>query len=406
MRKIDPVRFRIATRGTSREINRRIVLNLVRTHQPISRADLARAMGVRRGTVSLIVTDLLKDGFVFEGAAGETIRGRRPTFLYIDSRRRAVAAVDIRASQTYLMLADLIGKPIAGVTGIPTPRDPKQLVNTIAARIRALLADHSDVNACDGVGVVVPGMVEPNTMRIVYAPTLGWRNVDLREPLEEAIGLPVQIENSGRACALAQLWAMHGQPSAAGDLVFVNIADGLGVGVIIHGEMLRGRNNIAGEFGHVPLPGDGPRCACGATGCWEAYVSNRATLARYFGRSIDVDGGASEEEQYFRIDDLIARARAGDVKAVAAIQATGRFLGLGLASVVNAYDPARVYIGGEITAAWDLIEPTVRAGLSERGLTPAAAGLDIRTVATSEYPRLQGAAALVTAPAFAAPVVA
>jgi len=406
MRKIDPVRFRIATRGTSREINRRIVLNLVRTHQPISRADLARTMGVRRGTVSLIINDLLKDGFVFEGAAGETIRGRRPTFLYIDSRRRAVAAVDIRASQTYLMLADLIGKPIAGVTGIPTPRDPKQLVNTIAARIRALLADRSDVNACDGVGVVVPGMVEPNTMRVVYAPTLGWRNVDLREPLEAAIGLPVQIENSGRACALAQLWAMHGQPSAAGDLVFVNVADGLGVGVIIHGEMLRGRNNIAGEFGHVPLSGDGPRCACGATGCWEAYVSNRATMARYFGRSLDLDAGASEEQQYFRIEDLIARARAGDVKAVAAIQATGRFLGLGLASVVNAYDPARVYIGGEITAAWDLIEPTVRAGLSERGLTPAAASLDIRTVATSEYPRLQGAAALVTAPAFAAPVVA
>lgn len=406
MRKIDPVRFRIATRGTSREINRRIVLNLVRTHQPISRADLARTMGVRRGTVSLIVNDLLKDGFVFEGAAGETIRGRRPTFLYIDSRRRAVAAVDIRASQTYLMLADLIGKPIAGVTGIPTPRDPQQLVNTIAARIRALLADHSDVNVCEGVGVVVPGMVEPNTMRVVYAPTLGWRNVDLREPLAAAIGLPVQIENSGRACALAQLWAMHGQPSAAGDLVFVNIADGLGVGVIIHGEMLRGRNNIAGEFGHVPLSGDGPRCACGATGCWEAYVSNRTTMARYFGRSLDADAAVSDEQPYFRIDDLIARARAGDVKAVSAIQATGRFLGLGLASVVNAYDPSRVYIGGEITAAWDLIEPTVRAGLAERGLTPAASALDIRTVATSEYPRLQGAAALVTAPAFAAPVVA
>jgi N-acetylglucosamine repressor len=404
MRKIDPVRFRIATRGTSREINRRIVLNLVRTHQPISRADLARTMGVRRGTVSLIVNDLLKDGFVFEGAAGETIRGRRPTFLYIDSRRRAVAAVDIRASQTYLMLADLIGKPISGVTGIPTPRDPKQLVTTLAARIRAMLADHSEVNACEGVGVVVPGMVEPNTMRVVYAPTLGWRNVDLREPLAEAVGLPVQIENSGRACALAQLWAMHGQPSAAGDLVFVNVADGLGVGVIIHGEMLRGRNNIAGEFGHVPLPGDGPRCACGATGCWEAYVSNRATLARYFGRALDVE--SDQEQQYFRIDDLIARARAGDVKAVAAIQATGRFLGLGLASLVNAYDPARVYLGGEITAAWDLIEPTVRAGLSERGLTPAAATLDIRTVAATEYPRLQGAAALVTAPAFAAPVVA
>ena len=405
MRRIDPVRFRIATRGTSREINRRIVLNLVRTRQPISRADLARTMGVRRGTVSLIVNDLLKDGFVFEGAAGETLRGRRPTFLYIDSRRRAVAAVDVRASQTYLMLADLVGNPIAGVTGFPTSRDPKQLVSTLATRIRALLADHKDVDGCQGVGVVVPGMVEPNTMRVLYAPTLGWRNVDLREPLADAIGLPVQIENSGRACALAQLWTMHDEAAAAGDLVFLNVSDGLGLGVVIHGEMLRGRNNVAGELGHVPLSGEGPRCSCGASGCWEAYVSNRATLARYFGRAIDTEP-VPDDQKYFRIEDLIARARAGDVKATAAVQATGRFLGLGLATVVNAYDPSRVYIGGEITAAWDLIEPTIRAGLSERVLTPAAAALDIRTVAASEYPRLQGAAALVSAPAFAAPVVA
>ena len=406
MRRIDPVRFQIATRGTSREINRRIVLNLVRTRQPISRADLARTMGVRRGTVSLIVNDLLKDGFVLEGAAGETVRGRRPTFLYIDSRRRGVAAVDIRSSQTYLMLADVIGKPIAGVTGFPTPRSPKELVSAIAARMRTLLDDHTHLTACQGLGVVVPGMVEPETQRILYAPTLGWRNVDLREPLAAATGLPVHIENSGRACALAQLWAMHGEVAAAGDLVFVNVSDGLGVGVVIHGEMLRGRNNIAGEFGHVPLAGDGPRCACGAVGCWEAFVSNRATLARYFGRPLDGELTVPDEQRYFRIEDLIARARAGDVKATAAIQATGRFLGLGLASVVNAYDPARVYVGGEITAAWDLIEPTVRGGLAERVLTPAAATLDVRIVAASEYPRLQGAAALVSAPVFAAPVVA
>src|SRR5919106_6162638 len=155
MRKIDPLRFRIATRTTSREINRRIVLNLVRTHQPISRADLARTMGVRRGAVSLIVSDLLKGGFVFEGAAGETVRGRRPTFLYIDSRRRTVVAVDIRASGTYLMLADLLGKPIAGVTTFPTSRDPEQLVATLARRIEATLDDHGGADVCEGLGVVV-----------------------------------------------------------------------------------------------------------------------------------------------------------------------------------------------------------------------------------------------------------
>jgi N-acetylglucosamine repressor len=407
MRKIDPVRFQVATQGTSREINRQIVLNLVRARQPISRADLARTMGVRRGSVSLIVSELLQSGLIVEGATGKTERGRKPTFLYIDSRRRTVIAVDIRASQTYLMLADLLGKPLSGVTGFPTERDPRELAATLGRRIRALMAEHGGLGACEGVGVCVPGMIEHATMRVLHAPTLGWRNVELREPLAAAIGLPIHIENSGRACALAQLWAMHGgTPASAGDFVFVSVSDGLGLGVIVRGELMRGRHNVAGEFGHVPLTLGGPVCSCGATGCWEAYVSNRATLARYFGHPAQPHEPAPAAEQGFTIEDLIARARGGDVKARAAIQATGRYLGVGLIAVVNVFDPARVYVGGEITTAWDLIEGDVRAPFAERALTPAAAAIEIRPVAASEYPRLQGAAALVTAPAFAAPVVA
>lgn len=408
MRRINPSRFRIATRGTSREINSRIVLNLVRAHQPISRADLARTMGLNRGAVSLIVHDLLARRLIFEGATGETVRGRKPTFLYIDSRRRAVIAADVRASETFVMLADLLGKPLSGVIAFPTLREPPALIEALAARIRTLLADHPEVSACEGIGVVVPGMVEHSTMTVLHAPTLGWRNVHLREALAAATGLPVQIENSGRACALAQMWAHRADgPAGGGDLVFLSVSDGLGVGVIINGEVLRGRHNIAGEFGHVPLSLDGPRCACGANGCWEAYVSNRATLARYFGRPL-AHGPAPEaaERKAFTIEDLIARARAGDAKASAALQSTARYLGLGLASLVNAFDPARVFIGGEITLAWDLIEDTVRAALGERALTPAAAATGLIPVAATEYPRLQGAAALVAAPAFAAPVVA
>jgi predicted NBD/HSP70 family sugar kinase len=406
MRKIDPSRFRIATQGTSREINRRIALNLVRAHQPISRADLARAMGVHRGTASLIVNDLLRRKLIFEGATGEAVRGRKPTFLYVESRRRCVVAVDLRASQTYLMIADLLGNPIAGIVGFPIVRDPKALVATLARRIKALLAEHPDLEACDGLGVAVPGVVEHATMRVLHAPTLGWRDVDLKEPLAAATGLSVHIENSGRACALAQLWTMRDELPASGDLVFVTVSDGLGGGVVVQGEVLRGRHNIAGEFGHLTLALDGPRCSCGAVGCWEAYVSNRATLARYFGRAAEVAGPLPPEQRSFTIEDLIARARKDDAKAAAAIQATARYLGLGLANVINVLDPARVYIGGEITAAWDLIGPTIKAALAERALTPAAAAVTISPVNAGEYPRLRGAAALVTAPAFAAPVVA
>jgi predicted NBD/HSP70 family sugar kinase len=410
MRKIDPGRFQIATQGTSREINRQIVLNLVRANQPISRADLARTMGVRRGSVSLIVNELLESGLIVEGATGKTDRGRKPTFLYIDSQRRTVIAVDIRATQTFLMLADLLGKPLSGVIRFSTVREPKELIAALAVRIRGLLEDHGGLGACEGVGVAIPGLIEHATMRVLHAPQLGWRDVDLREPLAAAVGLPVQIENSGRACALAQLWAMHstGTPGsvAGGDLIFVTVSDGVGLGVVVHGELLRGRHNVAGEFGHVPLSLNGPRCSCGATGCWEAYVSNRATLARYFGRPAETSEPIPAAEKDFTIEDLIARARGGDSKARAAIQATGRYLGAGLVSVVTVFDPARIYVGGEITAAWDLIELDVRAALAERALTPAAAATEIRPVAASEYPRLQGAAALFNATAFAAPVVA
>ena len=407
MRKIDPGRFQVATQGTSREINRQIVLNLVRANQPISRADLARTMGVRRGSVSLLVSDLLQSGLIVEGASGRTVRGRKPTFLYIDSQRRTVVAVDVRASRTYLMPADLLGKPLSGVVGFPTVRDPRLLATTLGARIRALLAEHGGMSACEGVGVAIPGMIEHSTMRVLHAPTLGWRNVDVHGLLVDAIGLPVHIENSGRACALAQLWAMHGGSGpSAGDFVFVSVSDGLGIGVIVRGELLRGRHNVAGEFGHVPLTMDGPRCSCGAVGCWEAYVSNRATLARYFGRPAESDDPVPDDERGFSVEDLISRARRGDSRALFAIRETGRYLGAGLVSVVNVFDPTRVYVGGEITAAWDLMEDDVRTAFAERALTPAAATTEIRAVATSEYPRLQGAAALVTAPAFAAPVVA
>ena len=133
-------------------------------------------------------------------------------------------------------------------------------------------------------------MVEHGTMRVLRAPTLGWRDVDLREPLSAATGLRVQIENSGRACVLAQMWAWRGAMNAShGELVFISVSDGIGVGVMMNGEVLRGRHNIAGEFGHVPLSLDGPPCSCGANGCWEAYISNRATLARYFGRTMPTE---------------------------------------------------------------------------------------------------------------------
>ena len=406
MRRIDPRNFKVATRGTSREINRRIALNLVRERQPISRADLARLMRKPRSAVGLLVNDLLAKGTVFEGATGPTLRGRRPKFLYIDTRGRCVVAVDIRVLRTHIMVTDLFGHQLAGVTSFPTLPDPAHFAADLVKRVKAILEQHSDLGRCEGVGVVVPGMVEHETGRVLFAPNLRWRDVPLREPLEKGLSLPVHVENSGKACALAQVWSTRSQGGMLPSLVFVSVSDGVGVGIVVKGELVRGQHNIAGEFAHMPISLDGPRCGCGRSGCWQAYVSNLATLSRYFGRDLRLLAPDPREALPLTIEDLMARANAGDGKAIAAVQETARYLGLGLGALINVVDPAVIYMSGEITTVWEMIEPTLRGGLAERALTPSAAATPIQIVPVEQYPRLRGAAALVAVPAFAAPVVA
>ncbi len=359
-------------------------------------------MGTTRGAVSLIVNDLVDEGLLFEGATGEAPRGRKPKFLYVDSRRRCIVAVDLRPTRTFVMVTDLLGDPIVGVSSFATPAAPDAAIRAIAERVTQTLAAHGELSRCDGIGVVVPGMVDKAGAQVVYSPRLDWHDVPFREGLSALTGLPVFIENSGRACALAQLWS-RSEPEASPDLAYVSVSDGLGIGIVVRGEVLRGRHNVAGEFGHTPISVDGPACACGASGCLEAYVSNIATLSRYFGREISPREPLPPDVASFTMEDLIARARGGDAKALAALQTTAHYLGLGLGSLVNAYDPDRIFLSGEIESAWDLLEPTVRQAMAQRTLAPVMADIDIVPVPLADTPRLRGAAALVAAPLFAAP---
>lgn len=398
----------MATRGTSREINRQIALTLIRAHQPVSRADLARLMETNRANVTLLINQLLQEGLVREGAQGtQKVRGRKPTFLYINSTKSVAVAVDIRASRTFLMITDSIGKQVGDILSFPTKFDPEDFVKDLGVNVRKALLEIAGTTECDGIGIVIPGMLDRKTGVVLHAPTLRWRNVNLSDPLRREFGeTSIHLENSGKACALSQIWSTRGDGLALNDIAYVSISDGVGVGVVMNGELVRGKHNTAGEFGHVPLSIDGPQCSCGANGCWEAYISNPATLSRYFGREITSRQPQTLEVAEFTIEDLITRARDNDSKALAALHSTARYLGLGLASIINSVDPTQIYIGGEITEGWDLIEAEVREAIEERALTADLGEVPIRIVPAVEHPRLRGAVALVTAPAFAAPKVA
>ncbi|MDB4950687.1 MAG: hypothetical protein JWM27_3336 [Gemmatimonadetes bacterium] len=405
MRKIDTRNFSRATRTTPKEINRQIVLNLVREQQPISRADLARRMGVARGMVTPLVNELLEEGLIYEGSTGNPPRGRKPALLHVRAHDRLALAVDVRFSQTHVMLCDFSGRMIA-LERFATPLVPDALVAEIALRIRRMLGDHRGAGECRGIGLVVPGMVDRRTGRLVHAPTLGWRDVDLGGALAAELEMEVHTERDAIACALAQMWLGPKQGSAQDSFVYLTVSDGVGAGVVVNGAVVRGHRDAAGEFGHIPLALDGPLCSCGAHGCLEAYTSTTATVARYLGRElVSRQSYADVRETGLTVDDIVSRARSGDAAALAAVEASGRYLAVGIVAIVNALNPARIIVGGELVAAWDLISPLVHEVMEQRALTAGAAATPVIPELADEQTRLRGAAALVVAPVYAAPAI-
>ncbi len=408
MRKINTRNFRLATRSTPRDVNRRIVLNLIREYQPISRAELARRMSVRRGTLTTLVRELVESGIVFEKGTAATPRGRRPTMLCVRTRGRLVVAVDVRSGRSSIALSDVGGHMLAREV-FETPASPNQLADLVACEVARLLKQHAPNGAegCQGIGVVLPGMVDRKTGRLIYAPRLGWRDVDLRAAITSRLGMKVYIESAPIACALARLWLEPEATRSVNSFAYVSVSEGIGVGMVVNGEMLRGESHTAGEFGHVSLDSSGPECVCGRRGCWEALACNAASVERYARK---LTGATTQEDASRRarkatfpgIEEVVRRARGGERAAVDALVETGGHIGRGLALIVSAFNPGRIYVGGEITEAWELLEAPIRDALVA-GTMPGRAGATpvVPDSSLAEY-RLLGAVALVTAPGYAA----
>jgi predicted NBD/HSP70 family sugar kinase len=407
MRKINTRNFRVATRSTTREVNRQIVLNLIREHQPISRAELARRMEVSRSLLTPLVRELVMRGAVAETGTAIAQRGRRPTLLQVRTNRHLAVAVDVRPGRTAVALCDFAGQVLARES-LVTPDSPEALVEALAACVPTLVAAHGAADEEDdlykGIGLVVPGMVDRRTGRVLYAPRLGWRNVDLREALAAKLGLTVHVESAPIACALARLWLSPEEIGVGHSFAYVSVSDGVGVGLVVRGEVLRGEAHTAGEFGHVSLDRSGPHCVCGKRGCWEAFAGNQATIARYTRRAA-AGQGVRRGPPAGTVEEIVRRARDGEEAAIEALGETGLYIGRGLAAVVSAFNPGRIYVGGEITAAWELLDGPIRRALVEDTLTDVARATPVVPDRSPAEYRLLGAVALVAAPTFAAPTL-
>lgn len=378
IRHIDLAEMQLATSETARLINRDIVLELIRASQPISRADLARRSGLGRSTISQIVEQLIRENWVREGAMGSLPRGRRPTMVGLNEDLMAIA-VDIHPRQASVALVDLNGRLLSR-SPVPLTSDPAISMKMI---IDCMQRVRRTVKSIEGIGISLPGRINPKTQRLIFAPNLKWPDFDIKKMVETKMGLPVMMENDATACLLAEL--TFSRMDGVRDAVLVAIAEGVGTCVLANGQMVAGHSGMAGEFGHVPIDPNGPRCGCGKNGCWEVFGSSRAAL-RYY-RDL------KPKAPIITFQELLNLAEEGDLAAAQALNTQAVWIGRGLRIIVAGVSPSAILIAGDLTSAWHRYGPVIEKEVAD--LTLAGNPPSIRPSHEGDIARLRGAAALI-----------
>jgi predicted NBD/HSP70 family sugar kinase len=243
-------------------------------------------------------------------------------------------------------------------------------------------AGHSD-RSFEGIGISVPGRVDPETQRLILAPNLKWSDYDIKGAMEEQMQLQVELANAANACLLSELWS--GRLDGIRNAVLITVSEGIGGAILANGQIITSRSGLAGEFGHSPIDPTGPVCGCGQRGCWEVFASSTAAL-RYYAE-------LAPKSRALNIHDLLRLTEEGDAMAIAAVTRQATHLGRGLRLVTASLAPEVVLITGDLTTSWARFGPIIQKEMADTLLAGVPPELGITK--DGELSRLRGAAAVV-----------
>jgi predicted NBD/HSP70 family sugar kinase len=380
IKRIDLAYVELASSENARDINRDIVLEIIRSQQPVARADLARSSGLQPSTISAIVEQLIEEKWVSEGAMARRPRGRPSTLLSLNDAM-VILVADVRPHQAIVALVDLNGRFLAR-EAVPLVSEPARSVTKIAHCMQSMRAAHSD-RSFEGIGISMPGRVDPETQRLILAPNLKWSDYDIKGAMEEQMELQVELANAANACLLSELWS--GRLDGIRNAVLITVSEGIGGAILANGQIITSRSGLAGEFGHSPIDPTGPVCGCGQRGCWEVFASSTAAL-RYYAE-------LAPQSRPLSIHDLLRLTEEGDASAIAAITRQATHLGRGLRLVTASLAPEVVLITGDLTTSWSRFGPVIQKEMA--GTMLAGTPPDLGITKDGELSRLRGAAAVV-----------
>ena len=352
----------------------RMILRLVRAAQPIPRVEIARRLGVNRSTVTEVVKPLLAGGLLREDleappASAARTSGRPPVALSFGDLKEFFVGVSVGVRHTTVGLATLGGETF-GEEEFETQPDPAEALARMRASVRRLCAK-APGRELKVIGVSVPGPTDAERRRMLYAPQLGWRGVEVAEalsvrPCGGAGGpVPVVVENDATAAAMYEARRRLRDASEAPPASFalVRSGTGIGVGLVLGGEVYRGTGGgegLAGEFGHMTIVAGGKQCRCGNRGCWEMYASASAASSLYTGDRVQLGGQTAP-----RFVEIVARAEGGELRAQRTLERLGEYLGIGIANVITGLGVSRVIVSGRLVYGWKFISGPLREAVGQ-----------------------------------------
>lgn len=382
--------YRTGDQALVREINLSIVFNQLWMNAPLSRAQLAARTGLNKTTVSSLVHELLRKGFVREAGLRSSRSGRPATLLELNPEAGCMIGVEIGVDFIFAILTNFRAE-IEWRHYETT--ESHQDCQSIIERAKGIINDAAHMASrlgrpLLGVGVGVPGLVDIDSGVVLVAPNLEWYNIPLKGLLAQSLTVvPILVDNDANLSALSEYY--FGVAQGIESFIYITVGVGLGGGIFLDGQPYRGVGGFAGEFGHMTLQDEGLPCKCGNNGCWETVVSNRAVISRARAavkanphtRILELAHGQTD-----RVDlpVVIKAAREEDETALTVLRQTGHYLGIGIANLINALNPRLLVLGGALSEAYPILLPVAEKIVAEKAMAAPAKSTRIVTSAYSQ----------------------
>jgi len=400
------------SRELGKQVNSKLILNLIKAG-PISRMAIANESGLSAATVSNLTSELLEQGLVHETGVAETPRGRPPVLLSLNSEARFVVGVKVMPNSLVAVVTDLDATVVAHRVledlGAPSgdsgalDATPSAIVEKIAQLVDEVIQD-SGVERPDllGVGVGLAGFIDSNAGVCRYSPFFGWRDVDLVTPLTSTVGLDVYLENDVNSLTIAEQWFGHGRGHE--HFVVVTVGRGIGIGFVLNGRFYGGFEGGVGELGHIVVMPDGPTCGCGRQGCLEIMASDGALIRSARDAIVAGKRTVLADSDDITIEMMVAAADQGDDVARALLAESGRWLGVGLATIVNLLNPELIIVAGEGVDAGDFRLDPMRQALRDGQFDSLGTDTKLVVESSGDVTWARGAACVVLSEFFRSPL--